>query len=122
MNQIIRKFELGDIDCVYNLGIQIPQFSANDSGKHVFWPKDTLERFVRHGFSFVIESETDLVGFLLAVYQQVTRKLTWENMYILPEYRKQGLAEECFQQSWKLAQEQGATVAESLVESHNTLA
>ena len=120
MKEGIRKFEDKDIEIVYNLGIQIPEFSVNDETSHRFWPKDTLERFVEQGLSLVIEDQNSVVGFLLAVYQPVTLKLTWENMYIIPEYRKKGIAGECFQKGWKLAQQHGATAVEALVKTNNT--
>lgn len=119
MNPQIRKIESRDTDQVYALGIKVPEFSANDGGDHRFWPKDTLERFVEQGLSLVIEDQNSIVGFLLAVYQPITQKLTWENMYIDPKYQRRGLAEVCFTQSWETAQKKGATVCEGIVASTN---
>lgn len=116
---LVRKLESRDTEDVYSLGMQIPQFAVGDQAHHRFWEKDVLKRFAHEGFSFVIEDKKVIRGFLLAVYQPITQKLTWENMYIEPQYRRRGLAEECFQKSWKLAQENGAKIAESLVESNN---
>jgi len=119
MNLIIRKLESKDIEKVYTLGIAIPEFSAKDEANHIFWAKDTLERFVDQGLSLVIEDQNSIVGFLLAVYQPITQKLTWENMYIEPAYQKRGLAEDCFQKTWEMARKEGAIVAEALVASDN---
>ncbi|MDP1694542.1 MAG: GNAT family N-acetyltransferase [Candidatus Woesearchaeota archaeon] len=89
--------------------------------EHAFWPLDTLDRFVEEGLSFVVEEadNTQLVGFLLAAYQPVTRKLTWENMYLSPGYRRRALADACFYQSWSIAQQRGAIMAEGIVNVTN---
>ena len=119
MNPQIRKIESRDIKRVYDLGMEVSEFAANDEANHRFWSQETLERFVEQGLSFVVDDKELVVGFLLAVYQPVTQKLTWENMYLSSEYRKQGLAESCFQESWALAQKKGAKVAEAIVAYNN---
>lgn len=119
MNPQIRKIESKDIESVYTLGMAVPEFSTKDEADHRFWPKETLERFVDQGFSLVIEDNKIVVGFLLTAYQPVTKKLTWENMYLDLSYQKRGLAETCFNRSWELAQKEGAIVAECVVASDN---
>ena len=119
MNPQIRKLEYRDIDRVYDLGMRVPEFSAKDKEEHKFWPKETLERFANQGLSFVTEDEGLVVGFLLSAYQPVTQKLTWENMYIEPNYQRRGLAETCFKESWSEAQRAGAIMAEGIVASNN---
>ncbi len=119
MNPQIRKLQPKDIDRVYDLGMKVPEFSANVKSKHQFWSKDTLERFVNEDFSLVIEDEDLVIGFLLAVYQPITQKLTWENMYIEPAYQKKGLAKACFEKSWNEAQRKGAIIAECVVSISN---
>lgn len=119
MNSLIRKLESRDIERVYDLGMNVPEFSVKDKTDHKFWSKDILERFVNQGLSLVIEDESSVVGFLLAAYQPITQKLTWENMYIDTSYRKRGLAEACFQKTWEMAQKEGAIVVEGLVKSNN---
>ncbi len=119
MNPVIRMFEYKDIERVYDLGIRVQEFSINKSEKYRFWPKETLERFVKDRLSLVIEDDNLVVGFLLSVYQSVTKKLTWENMYIEPAYRERELAANCFQKIWDLALERGANVAGCIVASDN---
>ncbi len=119
MNPQIRKLQHEDIDRVYDLGIQVPEFSIKGEAEHRFWPKDTLERFVSQGLSLVIEDQSLIVGFLLAVYQPITQKLTWENMYIVPAYQNKGLADDCFQKTWEMAKKEGVIVAEALLASDN---
>lgn len=119
MNPLIRKFESKDIEKVYGLGMAVPEFSVKDETDHRFWSKDTLEKFVDQGLSLVIEDQSLVVGFLLTVYQPITQKLTWENMYINPAYQKMGLAENCFQKTWEMAKKKGAIMAEALIASNN---
>ena len=119
MNPQIRKLESKDIDRVYDLGMKVSEFSARDKAEHRFWPKETLERFADQGLSFVIEDQSLVVGFLLSAYQLITQKLTWENMYIDPNYQKRGLAEKCFKECWDEAQRKGASMMEGIVASDN---
>ena len=119
MNPRIRKLQCEDVDRIYDLGMNIPEFSAKDEFGHRFWPKSTLELFVKQGLSFVVEDERLVIGFLLAVYQPITQKLTWENMYLAPSYQRRGLAEDCFQKSWEIAKNKGATIVEAIVASSN---
>ena len=97
MNPQIRSLQKRDVEAVYTLGVSVSEFATDE--EHRFWPRDTLERFAEDRLSFVVEDGSDIVGFLLAAYQQVTRKLTWENMYISEEYRGRSLPEKCFNRS-----------------------
>ena len=119
MNPQIRKLQYGDIDRVYDLGMKVPEFSKKDEAGHRFWPKSALERFANQGLSLVIEDQNLVVGFLLAVYQPITQKLTWENMSIDSLYQNRGLADECFKRTWEMAKEKGAIFVEGLVASDN---
>lgn len=107
-----------DISQVHILGSMVKEFEVVDKGPG-FWKPEILENIVLDGLSYVVDDQGKIGGFLLATYQPVTRKLTWENMYLLKEYRKKGLAEKCFNLSWRLAQERGAFMAEGLVENNN---
>lgn len=113
----IRKLEGRDVEQVYGLGTKVREFSAVDAR---FWPKDTLERFAEDGLSFVVD-DSRIVGFLLAAYQPVTRKLTWENMYLEKNYRGQGLAEKCFNLCWEEAQKRGAIFIDYVAPSETVL-
>jgi len=117
MNPQVRNFRKEDVDRVHDLGTVVAEFAADV--EHKFWPKDTLERFAEDGLSFVVEDNSTIVGFILSVYQPVTRKLTWENMYLSKPYRGMGLTEECFNRSWTAAQNIGATIAEAINEANN---
>ncbi len=113
----VRSFEARDVARVHEMGITVPEFAAGP--EHRFWPQATLERFAEQGLSCVVEDATDVVGFLLASYQPITEKLTWDNMYLASGYRGQGLADVCFQESWRRAQLQGAKIAESWIARDN---
>ena len=117
MNPQIRSLRKEDINQVYVLGLEVAEFAADT--EHTFWPKETLERFTEDGLSFVVEDNSVIVGFILSVYQPVTRKMTWENMYLSQEYRGRGLAERCFNESWQVAQKRGAVIAEAINEENN---
>ena len=120
MNPYIRHLERADVPIIVDLGRNVPEFTVDN--KHSFWPIDTLDRFVEEGLSFVVEerANTQIVGFLLAAYQPVTRKLTVEDVYISPNYRRKFLADACFHQSWSIAKYRGAVMAEALVKIENS--
>ncbi len=114
MNLTIANLKAEDIP-------QIMKFGGNHPAFEGFWSEETIERFVEDGLSRGIYcEERTLIGFVLATYQPITRKLTWENAYVAPEYRKLNLALDAFQQVWQEGRKRGALFAEAIVKAENT--
>lgn len=86
----IRKLELKDIDQVYELGSLRDEFTT-ESGS--FWTKEQLAEWSKSpsDVMLVAEIEDKIVGFSLYAQHIPTKKITWENLYVLPEYRKSGV-------------------------------
>ena len=118
---LIRNFEKQDINQVYQLGITVSEFEVNLPGrpKFIFWSRETIERIFDQGFSCVVEENKNIEGFLLATFQPVTRKLTWENMYLSPNYRNRGLVYQCFQRVWRRAEYYNVEFAEGIMAPDN---
>ena len=98
MNEIkIRNMQLKDIDLVYALGSNEPEFKVVNKTKG-FWTKDVLENWVNSNtdISLVAESQNKLTGFLLMTYNQTTFKAAWENLFVLSEYRSHGIAQSLY--------------------------
>lgn len=99
---------------------KVSHWGRSVSAFECFWPEETLYRFVEDGLSYGIYAEgPTLVGFALATYQPITRKLTWENLYIDPLYRGKGLGQKAFQKIWEVGRRRGALVAEGIVKGKN---
>jgi ribosomal protein S18 acetylase RimI-like enzyme len=88
---IIRKLEKSDIDTVVKQGLTESAFNT-ESG--AFWTKEQLESWSesKDDVLLVAEINEEVIGFALFASHTPTKKVTWENLYVLPEYRKMGIA------------------------------
>lgn len=93
MQHTIRKMNIEDIDEVYNLGINQSAFKT-DSGS--FWTSVQLKNWVESDMDVLLVAEQDnkIIGFTFFAGHIPTKKVTWENLYIIPEYRKNGIAKD----------------------------
>ena len=109
----VMPIRTSDISQIMVWGINTPAFNG-------FWPEEVIHNFVKDGLSrgIYIGGPT-IIGFVLAAYQPITKKLTWENAYLEPNYRKLDLGVIAFSEVWKEAVQRGATFAEGLVEHSN---
>lgn len=121
MNPLIRKMSSSDARNVYSLGISIKEFRTVPEDTNCFWPIETLEAIAKKEIAYVIEDDQNIIGFLIATYQETTRKVTWENMYLSPRYRGEGL--DLAHQCWELAEQDarimGANYICGMVEEKN---
>lgn len=102
----IRKLESADIDQVYELGNLKDEFTTENGS---FWSKEQLESWGKSesDIMLVAESEGKIVGFSLYAQHIPTKKVTWENMYVLPEYRKLGIGSALIENSLEKLKELG---------------
>ena len=91
MDFLIRKMELEDIEAVYSLGVSQKEFS---SASGTFWSQEQLKNWIRSpkDLLLVAEKDSQIIGFSLYAVHSPTGKVTWENLYISPKYRKLGIA------------------------------
>lgn len=91
MDLVIRKMTSEDIDTVYTLGVSQKEFSTTNGA---FWDKDQLKNWVRspRDLLLVAEKEKQVIGFSLYASHLPTGKVTWENLYVNPSYRRLGIA------------------------------
>jgi ribosomal protein S18 acetylase RimI-like enzyme len=108
-----------DISQVHTLGSVVEEFRAAGGSPCIFWPQETLEAIVREEIAYVVEDDQKVVGFLIATYQPSVRKLTWQNMYLMPQYRGQAIAHACWELAEQEARKRGATYVCSLIEEGN---
>ena len=90
MNFNIRKLIPEDIDQVYKLGDLKDEFTTENGS---FWSKEQLQKWgeSKDDVLLVAESENKIIGFSLFAQHTPTRKATWENIYVSPEYRNSGV-------------------------------
>jgi ribosomal protein S18 acetylase RimI-like enzyme len=75
-----------DAETVWRLGKEEPHFKG-------FWPLATLEKLIasQSDITIVAKDESKIVGFSIAAFHPASAKVHWENMWVHPEYRKQGI-------------------------------
>ncbi len=90
MNFNIRKLIPEDIDQVYELGNLKPEFTTHSGS---FWTKEQLTEWSKseNDILLIAENEGKIIGFSFYAHHILTKKITWENIYVLPEYRNSGV-------------------------------
>ena len=119
MNPLIRKMTIADVPQVHDLGSNVEEFRPVSKSKNSFWSRETLEAIAEKEIAYVVEDNQTIVGFLIATYQESTRKLTWENMYVKPGYRGRGIAHQCWNLAEQEARARGTTYLCSMIEENN---
>ena len=90
MNFNIRKLTLKDIPQVYELGNHRDEFTTENGS---FWTVEQLESWSKsdNDVMLVAEDKNKIIGFSLYAHHLPTKKVIWENIYILPKYRNFGV-------------------------------
>lgn len=115
----IRRMTSGDVPAVHALGANTEEFRVVKDSTNIFWQKETLEDIAEKEIAYVVKEQSQIVGFLIATYQASTRKLTWENMYLKPEYRQRNIVAKCWALAEQEARKRGATYICAMVEQDN---
>src|SRR3989344_1077078 len=117
----IRDMGLSDVEMVLTHGSKEPTF-RNLSGNEIFWDRDVLENWVKSqgDIAIVAEYDKELAGFLLATYSPTNYKGTFENSYVLPNYRRLSIATEMYQELERRMRKRGARLLCGFPEIANT--
>ena len=88
---IIEKMALGDVPTVLRLGTNIEAFQVAE--EDCFWSQGQLEAWVKadEDVLLVAKEDAEVVGFTLSTLHKPTGKVTWENLYVLPDFRSKGV-------------------------------
>lgn len=89
MNLIIRTAKNEDVEEIWNMGNKVPEFKTAKNVV-IFWPKETLRNCVDKEdiLFYVVELENKIIGFSIVNLNKSLGKAEIENIYVLPEYRK----------------------------------
>ena len=91
----IRIAKKEDIEQVWNMGNNVAEFKTAENVV-IFWPKEILENCINKDdiLFYVVETENKIIGFSIVNLNKSLGKAEIENIYILPEYRKNKIGTE----------------------------
>jgi len=117
--RIIRA-KIGDVDAIYELGINVPEFKVGDNAS-CFWPKEVLLNLIKSKKDiFLVAKDKDkIIGFCIVAVHLPTLKATIENRFVLPEYRGKGVASQMNKVSEEILVKKGIKYICAFVEDDN---
>ena len=85
----IRTAKKEDVQEVWNIGNNVSEFKTAENVV-IFWPKEILENCINKEdiIFYIVEEEEKIVGFSIVNLNKSLGKAEIENIYVLPEYRK----------------------------------
>lgn len=117
----IRKIKPEDCDAVHSMGSQEEYFCG-------FWPREVIDGLPNSSdsFAYVSEVEGEIRGFVIGSYAPTLRKLSVENLYVTPEYRRKifrgdVIARHLAKRAIEHGREVGARTLNCLVDSENSV-
>ena len=90
----IRELRISDVPAILEMAKREEGFHVSQDAPY-FWSQKQLENWINMGWDVLLGAQEDgrLVGFVLTAIHVPTGKVTWENEFVLPEYRRQGIGE-----------------------------
>jgi ribosomal protein S18 acetylase RimI-like enzyme len=112
----IRAASIKDTKALNRLGQNVPEFSVND-GTVNFWPEPLLENAIlsKDTLIFVAEEKREIIGFIIAAYNEGFKKSTIENIYVAPDSRNKGIGSMLLQRLIENLQQRGCKYIATLV-------
>ena len=91
----IREAKIKDIDEILSIGNKIGEFRISE-GLINFWPRHILQNCIKSKTDLLIvaEKEYKIIGFIVVNYNNTFKKAIIENIYIVPKFRKRGIAKQ----------------------------
>lgn len=88
---IIQKMTLEDVATILWIGNCVSAFEVAE--QDCFWSREELENWIRadEDVLLVARENDKIVGFTLSTLHRPTGKATWENLYVLPDFRSKGV-------------------------------
>ncbi len=91
----IRTAKKEDIEEIWNIGNNVSEFKTAENVV-TFWPKEILENCIDKDdiLFYVVATENKIIGFSIVNLNKSLGKAEIENIYVLPEYRKNKIGTE----------------------------
>ena len=104
----IRNMKIDDVDSVIALGKGQKEFTFEHQS---FWLKEQLIPWCESNDDVCIVAECSgaIIGFSLYAVHIPTKKVTWENIYVIPEMRKSGVGSKLIEEGLKQIREKGCS-------------
>ena len=108
METKIRNMTVADVAKVVELGRGQKEFTFEHQS---FWLEDQLLSWCqsKEDVCIVAEQEGNVVGFSLYSMHIPTKKVTWENLYVIPEMRKSGIGAMLIKEGLRMVKQKGYT-------------
>ena len=105
---IIRNMTIEDVASVISLGRGQKEFTFEHQS---FWLEEQLVSWCqsKDDVCLVAECNGEVIGFSLYAMHVPTKKVTWENMYVIPEMRKSGVGARLTEEGLGQIKEKGCT-------------
>lgn len=114
-----RQMKPKDVATVHRLGKKIPGFDVSSSTVG-FWSKETLMRWCKSRNDLLLVAEEDtIVGFAFFACHRATRKATWENVWVSPDYRRRNIARQLTSKAFNILAKRGYRIVAALVQVEN---
>lgn len=116
---IIQKMSLNDLAAVLKLGTGVAAFEVAE--QDCFWSSTQLENWINADEDVLLVAKDNdvVVGFALSTLHKPTGKVTWENLYVLPNFRGRGVGRQLIDELLLKLKQKGATYMCFLVRAEN---
>jgi len=91
----IRNARLEEVQIIHNLGEGVDEFHTSDQTPN-FWPEAILAECIdkENVYFFVATKNGQIAGFIIANCNKSLSKVLIENIFVVPEFRDQGIGTE----------------------------
>ncbi len=116
----IRAITVEDVPALLSMGQDEPAFKVDK--EQGFWSETQLVNWIASGEDVLLCAEVEgrVVGFVLTALHKPTGKVTFENQFVLSEYRSQGIGTALVEEMIKQVKAKGASYINLLVNADNT--
>lgn len=118
----IRKMRPEDVEEIYNMGKDTPEFAVSDSSS--FWERDELESWIKgcvDDVLLVAEIDGKIAGFILTKYHKLTKTGGFIDTLVKEEYRRRGIGEALVNEAKTKLLDKGATYLYATIQATNSV-
>lgn len=116
----IRNATKKDIQSIYDIGLRTAEFTTGS--KPAFWSIEQLKRWSAspNDVLLVAEHDKQIIGFILSQFHKPTGKATIENIVVLEDHRRHGIAEQLLERCVQKLLRRGANYICALTRTNNS--